>query len=363
MKEKKTKKPSKKSGRKMSVLSKIALFLVCFAVLSTAACVSVVRYLITPVDPDSVVTQNFVTIPSGMSVRAIGAKLEEERLIRSADLFYLIVRFPRILLRRNSAVVIKHGVFDITPSMSLLEIITTLADDKQAYIKTSIPEGLTTSKIARILDESKVCPFGEFMESAKSRKTLEKIASFGVEAASCEGFLFPDTYFFYPSMSADEVISIMVENFFANIKKAGFDSISYDKLILASIVEREYRVDDEAPLIASVFSNRIETGVGLYSCATIEYIITEIQGKPHPDVITYDDLKINSPYNTYRWKSLPPTPISNPGMVAIKAAMNPPETDYFYFTLTDSAAGSHTFSTSFKSHIKAGMEFKTKKAN
>ena len=128
------------------------------------------------------------------------------------------------------------------------------------------------------------------------------------------------------------------------------------------MVEREYRVAEEAPLIASVFKNRIEENIGLYSCATIEYIITEILGKPHPDVITYDDLKIDSPYNTYKWAGLPPSPISNPGLVALKASANPPKTEYYYFTLKDEARGTHTFSRSFSSHTRAGIQFKTKKA-
>ena len=162
-------------------------------------------------------------------------------------------------------------------------------------------------------------------------------------------------------------LSILVESFFKRVSELPYFADKspakfYEDLVLASIVEREYRVADEAPLIASVFRNRIDAGVGLYSCATIEYIITEIQGKPHPDVITYDDLKIDSPYNTYKWAALPPSPISNPGLVALKAVADTPKTDYFYFTLTDSGTGSHTFTKSFNAHVKAGSQFKTKKS-
>mgnify|MGYP003312604601 CR=1 FL=1 len=112
-----------------------------------------------------------------------------------------------------------------------------------------------------------------------------------------EGFLFPDTYYFTPSMKADDVVCIMVDNFFKKISQMeGFEYVTiermYHLLRLASIVEREYRVKEEAPLIASVFANRLRRTIGLYSCATVEYIITEIEGRPHPDVITYKDLKI-----------------------------------------------------------------------
>jgi UPF0755 protein len=159
-------------------------------------------------------------------------------------------------------------------------------------------------------------------------------------------------------MEADEVLEIFVKNFFEKIR--GIKNLNgktggelHEKVILASVVEREYRARDEAPLIASVFSNRLEHGIGLYSCATIEYIITEIQGKPHPEKITYDDLKIDSPYNTYKWAGLPYGPISNPGAVALDAASNPAKTGYYYFVLTDSAEGRHTFSENFDQHKAA----------
>jgi UPF0755 protein len=132
-------------------------------------------------------------------------------------------------------------------------------------------------------------------------------------------------------------------------------------VILASIVEREYRVASEASLIASVFTNRIKENWGLYSCATIEYIITEIEGRPHPDVITAEDTQINSPYNTYKWAGLPPGPISSPGLVALNAACNPADTDYYYFRVADSAVGRHYFSENFSEHIDIGRQT-TKKA-
>jgi UPF0755 protein len=128
----------------------------------------------------------------------------------------------------------------------------------------------------------------------------------------------------------------------------------YDTVILASIVEREYRAASEAPLIAGVFANRLRQRWGLYSCATIEFIITEIQGKPHPEVITIEDTRIDNPYNTYIWMGLPPGPIANPGIVALNAAFNPAKTDYYYFRVDDAAQGTHHFSTDFSEHIEVG---------
>ena len=108
-----------------------------------------------------------------------------------------------------------------------------------------------------------------------------------------------------------------------------------------------------APLIASVFRNRLKHNIGLESCATVEYIITEIEGRPHPGFITGQDLKIDSPYNTYKWAGLPPGPISNPGLVALDAAMHAPQTDYYYFLLKDPSKGEHHFSRSLIGHNEA----------
>ena len=127
----------------------------------------------------------------------------------------------------------------------------------------------------------------------------------------------------------------------------------FQTVTLASIVEREYRVEDEAPLIASVFKNRLRRNIGLYSCATVEYILTEIEGRPHPDRILIEDTKIDNPYNTYKWAGLPPGPISNPGMVALRASSDTPKTNYYFFQIVDPAEGRHVFTTSFEEHIES----------
>ena len=121
-------------------------------------------------------------------------------------------------------------------------------------------------------------------------------------------------------------------------------------VILASIVEKEYKLKEEAPLIASVFKNRLKHNIGLYSCATIVYIITEIQGKPHPDRILTVDTKIDNPYNTYKWAGLTPGPISNPGLTALNASVNTPKTPYYFFQVENEATGKHVFTETFEEH-------------
>jgi len=128
----------------------------------------------------------------------------------------------------------------------------------------------------------------------------------------------------------------------------------HKRIILASIVEREYRLSEEAPRIAGVFWNRLRIGMALQSCATVVYIITEIQGKPHPEILYNRDIEIKHPFNTYLNRGLPPGPIANPGMTALKAVFRPEASRYLYFRLLDPKTGKHYFSESLDEHIKAG---------
>ncbi len=298
-----------------------------------------------------------VKIPRGVGMKSVGQNLYENKMIKSSLMFYVYSRITKPS--------IKAGVYNIDNSLSVKEIISVLETGKQAQIVVSIPEGLTMRRIGEILEKKEVVLKDDFLAACKNQDLLKKYNFENIE--SFEGFLFPDTYYFTPSMNADDVVSIMVDNFFAKTSTIeNFETLDTERLYyvlrLASIVEREYRVKEEAPLIASVFSNRLRRTIGLYSCATVEYIITEIEGRPHPDVITYKDLKIESPYNTYIHAGLPPTPISNPGLVALSAATNPPKTSYYFFRLVDAQKGTHYFSSDFDEHTEMGKSLSTKKA-
>lgn len=353
----------KTKGNKNPVKRLLPLFL-CLALFAAAVFFAIELYVPVPKASSSGAEESMrIEIPSGASSRRIAYILKDKGLVRSARFFYLVSRFP-LPYGRTGPYSLKSGVYNIERGMSMSQILSLLESGKQAYIATVFPEGLTISKIAEILEDHGICSAGDFTAASKDSALLSE---YGIPSQSFEGFLFPDTYFFTPSMDAESVVRMMAGNF---LKKAGeieqFKGRSlaqlYDTVVLASIVEREYRSEAEAPLIASVFENRLKDNIGLYSCATIEYIITEIMGLPHPDVITYDDLKIDSPYNTYKWAGLPPGPISNPGLVALRAAADPPKTDYYYFTLTDEERGTHTFTRSLSSHAQAGSVFKTKKS-
>lgn len=305
-------------------------------------------------------------VPTGTSAKDIAFDLKAKKLIRAESVFYAVVRFPVLrflLLGEKINFSLKSGVYKIKSDMDLKEILKVLSSGKQEFLRVSIPEGWTISKIAHRLENEGVCVAEEFRNACFDKNLLEK---YGIVGENFEGYLFPDTYFFTPLMPAENVVVLMVDNFFSRIKSIpNLAELSMSDLsevvILASIVEREYRLDEEAPLIASVFKNRIAHNIGLYSCATIEYIITEIEGKEHPDVITYEDLSVDSPYNTYKWAGLPPGAISNPGLVALDAAFNPEKTNYYYFRLVDATSGRHVFTKDFSTHISEGYIYNTKK--
>ncbi len=126
------------------------------------------------------------------------------------------------------------------------------------------------------------------------------------------------------------------------------------RIILASVVEREYRLPEEAPRIAGVFWNRLKIGMALQSCATVVYIITEVQGKKHPEVLYNRDIEIQHPFNTYLHPGLPPAPIANPGLTALQAVFRPEPSRYLYFRLLDARTGRHYFSETLDEHIRAG---------
>ena len=273
-------------------------------------------------------------IPIGRTIKTVAAELKQQHIIRSELVFYLTARQQNIK--------IQAGVYTVSSDQSVTEILNLLQTGQREYIPVSIPEGLTVSKIATLLEQKNVVQAEEFKKAAQD---VSLLTEYQIPAASFEGYLFPDTYYFDTGMTAEAVIRMMVDTFFTRIET----------------IPAEYRVAEEAPLIASVFTNRLKENIGLYSCATIEYIITEIQGLPHPDVILEQDLKINSPYNTYMWAGLPPGPISNPGLIALQAAADPPETEYYFFRLIDPEKGSHYFSAKFEEHINAGKLY-TKQA-
>ena len=304
-----------------------------------------------------IIGETRIEIPYGTSVAQTAKILKENNLIKSEKAFYYSARFPVILKiffpnREINAFTLKSGTYKISPLMDIIEIQEVLSSAQTEFIIVSVPEGYTIKKIANLLEQNEICTSIDFINTCRNIALPQE---YGIPSETIEGYLFPDTYYLTKGMGAETVAKMMVDNFFEKIKTV--ENLSdqtpeelFETVKLASIVEREYRVADEAPLIASVFKNRLAHSIGLYSCATVEYILTEIQDKPHPNVIKIEDTRIDNPYNTYLYAGLPPGPISNPGLVALNAATNTPKTSYYFFQVADAEEGKHVFNTTFEEH-------------
>lgn len=292
-----------------------------------------------------------VVVHPGESASSVGRRLQAAGLIRSASLWTILARID--------SEKVKAGTYRVDASHGTLAVRELLVSGKQLLIKVTVPEGYTTKKIAALLDSSGIVGYREFLEATRNADLLR---SYGIPGTSFEGYLYPDTYLFPKAYPAERVVRAMVDTFLLRIEALSPKPLSayaagelHEKVILASIVEREYRVNDEAPLIAGVFDNRLRIGMALQSCATVEYVITEIQGKPHPEVLYNKDIAIADPYNTYVNAGLPPGPISSPGRISLEAVFKPAASDYLYFRLVDPSEGRHRFSRSLDEHVKAGV--------
>ena len=291
-------------------------------------------------------------VRGGESAYSVGRRLENAGVIRN--------RYFWNILARLSGEHIKTGTYRIELPASQVKIRSILTAGEQLLVRVTIPEGVTLSRIAQILEEAGVCGAEEFLEAASSRVILD---TYNVPGTSMLGYLFPDTYLFPLSYPAPRVVAAMADNFFRRVAQIAPEAISMspaelnNRVIMASIVEREYRAVDEAALMAGVFYNRLRIGMALQSCATVVYVITEILGRPHPERIFNVDLLIRNPFNTYMRPGLPPAPISAPGETALRAAFFPTETSYLYFRLINLAEGRHYFSRTLDEHIRAGARY------
>ena len=291
-------------------------------------------------------------VREGESAVAVGRRLEQAGLIRSRLFWDLLSRYEKEFL--------KTGTYRIPVPSSQTEIRSILVEGRQILLRVTIPEGVTLKKAAAIIGGTGICSGEDFLDAAADQNILR---SYQIPGTTMEGYLYPETYFFPGAYPADRVIRTMADTFFDRVREIAPESTELgpkelnDAVILASIVEREYRVEEEAAIMAGVFYNRIKINMSLESCATVEYIITEIQGKPHPSVLLYADIEIKDPYNTYVNRGLPPGPISFPGRAALNAVFRPAETDYLFFRLVDEKAGRHYFSKTLDAHIKAGALF------
>jgi len=242
--------------------------------------------------------QDFI-VRSGQSTREIAANLKKQGLISSDAVFTYYTKLKGEL--------IQVGVYKLSSSQSMKEILAILASGKASEYLVTIPEGWRVTQIDEYLASKKIITAGSFIQIASGD----------------EGYLFPDTYRFLPQSKPEDIRTEMLANF---QKKTTGLNLTRDNLILASIVEREAKYDIDRPKIAGVYLNRLEKGMKLEADPTIQY------AKGSWEAITLSDYKnVNSLYNTYLNVGLPPGPICNPGLKSIEAVLYPQKDGYLYF--------------------------------
>jgi UPF0755 protein len=285
----------------------------------------------------------FVEIPAGSGPAAIGRALVNQGVVIDA------LTFRVALWRSGVATKLKAGDyrFDLpmTPDAVLAKIVA-----GEVYLRTvTFPEGLTVRQMARIFEEHGFGAARDFIDAASDR---ERIRALDPSARDLEGYLFPETYSLRRRTTAGELIGLMVGRFEAvfddrlRSEAQGAGLTVGEAVTLASIIEKETSRPDERPLVSAVYHNRLERKMGLQCDPTVIYAL-ERAGR-YAGNLTRENMRIDSPYNTYRYAGLPPGPISAPGRASLEAAVRPARVDYLYFVSRND--GSHAFASTLDEH-------------
>jgi len=257
----------------------------------------------------------------------------------------------------------KGGEYFLCSDLGVPEIVRKLKEHEVIRYKLIIPEGATVSEIADRLSktpllsvENTVSPTSFVDREKFLRLALEQRSLFSGSflyqntTSSLEGYLFPDTYIL-PRMSEEEAIQAMIDNLEKKVKPEWLDRARkmgwsfHEVLTLASMIEKEAGVEDEKPIISSVFHNRLDIGMKLECDPTVEYALGY-----HKQPLSWEELNFDSPYNTYLYHGLPPGPICNPGLSSMEAALYPEDTEYYYFVAKGD--GRHLFASTYEEHLE-----------
>ena len=291
-----------------------------------------------------------ICIKSGLSTGEIAGLLKEKKILKH-KLYFLL--FSKIFRVEEG---LKAGEYLFTKKMNTLDILERLKKGMVLTHPVVIPEGYNVWQIAESLEGREIVSSFSFLKVSNDKTLCSQV---NIEAESVEGYLFPDTYFLAKDMNPRQIILLMVNRFYEMLPKdanrlARARNMSlYEIVILASLIEKETSDRKEMPIIAAVFYNRLRKGMPLQCDPTVLYALGKVRKR-----LTRKDLSIDSPYNTYRYRGLPPGPIANPGRPAIKAALRPNELDYLYFVSKNN--GTHYFSKTLSEHNSAVFKYQIK---
>jgi UPF0755 protein len=272
--------------------------------------------------------------------------LQKENIISKTDGLNFYITFRRLTP--------KTATYNITKTMNTDQVIKMIARGllTRPEVTITIPEGSDIYEIGDILESGLSFSRADFVKATEKFDTTQYDF---IENTSLQGYLYPDTYRFFDDANTEEVIIKMVNNF----QKKALPSLkatdtlsSYQVLILASIVEKEVAIPKDRQIVSGIFLNRLKDGMKLQSDATVNFITQSGRSQS-----TFDDLKIESPYNTYQVEGLPPGPITNPSVDAIKSVVNPIPNDYYFFLTTRDNPPKTIFSKNFEEHSKAKQQY------
>jgi UPF0755 protein len=334
--------------KKSSGVLKTLLLLLFLAVFGLGALAAWVIF--TPFGPS---TETFVDIAPGSSTIQIARQLESAGVVRS--------QYGFDLWRRVAKGKLKAGEYRFDHPVPLNEVYDRIARGDVYTVAVTVPEGATIFDVATRLEQAGIATHEEFL--AEQARLVALIADLDPHAQTLEGYLFPDTYRFPRRTTSMQIASAMVKRFRIIAAEVGLKENVHDVVTLASLVERETAVDAERPLVASVFDNRLAKHMPLMTDPSVIYGL-EVKDEWH-GVIHASDLKRDTPYNTYLHPGLPPGPVANPGVPALRAAINPAQSNYLYFVASGAnPQGKSLFATTLEEHTKnvSGYRRAVKKA-
>ncbi len=281
-----------------------------------------------------------VVIPRGATLATAAESLGSRGIVRNATLFRVYA------MAKGRGRTIKAGSYVISPKLSWNEVLDVLQGGKSIEQRITIPEGWGLIQIVPQLARVLHAPADSVAAAVRDTALLREL---DIPTATVEGYLFPDTYVFPESTTPRAAVRLMVDRYL-QVWQPAWDSVLQrralsrnDIMALAAIVEKEAKLPEERPVIAAVYMNRVRQGMLLQADPTVQYALGR-----HVNRVLYKDLEIDSPYNTYRHKGLPPGPIASPGKPSIVAAVFPADVPYLFFVAHPD--GHHTFTTNFAAH-------------
>ncbi len=291
-------------------------------------------------------------IEPGESAATIAARLEELGLVTDGELFRMFIRYHQIDAK------LEAGEYELRPNMTMAEIAETLQHARIEEVAVTIPEGWRAEQIAQMLDKENIIDGDEFMALVRGGKFDYSLLQDRPAESSLEGFLFPETYRVPAQAEARDLIERMLstldERFTPEMRQLAAERgmTIYEVITLASIVEREAVLAEEQPIIADVFLNRLEQDMYLRADPTVQYAkgYDATTGQWWAPVSVEEWEAVDSPYNTYLYPGLPPGPICSPGLSAIRAVLEPADTEYLFFLAKGD--GSHAFATTYEEHLQ-----------